>query len=63
MYVGYNIKFEEAIAVKEFFMKGITERNETTCVVSVSNADNVTKFVQQQLANRSALIFIRLSRY
>lgn len=47
-YVGYNTEFEETIAIKEFFMKGITERNETTCAVSVSNADNVTQFEEQR---------------
>ena len=40
-YVGYNTEFEETVAIKEFFMKGVTEREETTAVVSVSNADNV----------------------
>ena len=40
-YVGYNTEFEETVAIKEFFMKGVTERDEATSVVSVSNADNV----------------------
>ena len=31
-YVGYNTEFEETIAIKEFFMKGVTERDETTRV-------------------------------
>ncbi len=43
-YVATNIEFEETVAIKEFFMKGVTERDETTCVVSVSNADNVQQF-------------------
>ena len=47
-YVGYNIEFEETVAIKEFFMKGVTERDETTCVVSVSNADNVQQFEEQR---------------
>ena len=47
-YVGYNTEFEETVAIKEFFMKGVTERNETTCVVSVSNADNVQQFEEQR---------------
>ena len=29
-YVGYNTEFEETVAIKEFFMKGVTERDETT---------------------------------
>ncbi len=47
-YVGYNTEFEETVAIKEFFMKGVTERNETTSVVSVSNADNVQQFEEQR---------------
>ena len=47
-YVGYNTEFEETVAIKEFFMKGVTERDETTCAVSVSNADNVQQFEEQR---------------
>ena len=47
-YVGYNTEFEETVAIKEFFMKGVTERDETTSVVSVSNADNVPQFEEQR---------------
>lgn len=47
-YIGYNTEFEETVAIKEFFMKGVTERDETTCVVSVSNADNVQQFEEQR---------------
>ena len=47
-YVGYNTEFEETVAIKEFFMKGVTERDETTCVVSVSNADNLQQFEEQR---------------
>ena len=47
-YKGYNTEFEETVAIKEFFMKGVTERDETTSVVSVSNADNVQQFEEQR---------------
>ena len=47
-YVGYNTEFEETVAIKEFFMKGVTERDETTSVVSVSNSDNVKQFEEQR---------------
>ena len=47
-YVGFNTEFEETVAIKEFFMKGVTERDETTCDVSVSNADNVGQFEEQR---------------
>ena len=47
-YVGYNTEFEETVAIKEFFMKGVTERDETTSFVSVSNAENVQQFEEQR---------------
>ena len=47
-YAGYNTEFEETVAIKEFFMKGVTERDETTSSVSVSNADNVQQFEEQR---------------
>lgn len=47
-YVGYNTEFEETIAIKEFFMKGVTERDETTSMVSVSNVENVRQFEEQR---------------
>ena len=47
-YVGYNTEFEETVAIKEFFMKGVTERDETTRAVSVSNAENVQQFEEQR---------------
>ena len=47
-YEAYNTEFEETVAIKEFFMKGVTERNETTCAVSVSNAENVQQFEEQR---------------
>jgi len=47
-YIATNTEFEETVAIKEFFMKGVTERDETTSVVSVSNADNVQIFEEQR---------------
>ena len=47
-YIATNTEFEETVAIKEFFMKGVTERDETTSVVSVSNADNVQQFEEQR---------------
>ena len=47
-YVGYNTIFDERIAIKEFFMRGVTERDETTCAVSVSNEENVAQFEEQR---------------
>jgi len=47
-YVGYNTAFDERIAIKEFFLRGVTERDETTCAVSVSNEENVSQFEEQR---------------
>ena len=47
-YVGYNTAFDERIAIKEFFMRGVTERDDTTCAVSVSNEENVPQFEEQR---------------
>ena len=47
-YMGFNTEFEETVAIKEFFMKGVTERDETTRSVSVSNAENVAQFEEQR---------------
>lgn len=47
-YVGFNTEFEETVAIKEFFMRGVTERNETTSFVSVSNSDNEAQFLEQR---------------
>ena len=58
-YVGYNTEFEETVAIKEFFMKGVTERDETTSVVSVSNADNVQQFEEQREKFKKEALRIR----
>ena len=47
-YVGYNTYFDEIVAIKEFFVRGVTERDETTCAVTVSNDKNVPQFEEQR---------------
>ena len=47
-YVATNIEFEERIAIKEFFMKGVTQRDENQTTVSVSNAENHKDFLEQK---------------
>ncbi|MBQ7690725.1 MAG: protein kinase [Muribaculaceae bacterium] len=46
-YVATN-EFGEQVAVKEFFIKGINERDEGSTTVSVSNSENRGKFEQQR---------------
>lgn len=47
-YVITNLQFDEQFAMKEFFMKGINERDDDSTTVSVSNKDNHTQFEQQR---------------
>ena len=47
-YVITNLQFEEQFAMKEFFMKGINERNEDNTTISVSNKTNRPQFEQQR---------------
>ncbi len=46
-YVATNMMFEEQVAIKEFFMRGINQRDGDSVSVSVSNETNVTQFVSQ----------------
>ena len=47
-YLGYNLEFDERVAIKEFFMKGVTERDEFSSSVSVSNSTNLRSFEEQK---------------
>ena len=47
-YVVTNTQFEERRAMKEFFMKGINERDGNNTTVSVSNAANRQQFDAQR---------------
>lgn len=47
-YVATNIEFEERVAIKEFFMKGVTQREDNQTTVSVSNTDNKDSFLAQR---------------
>lgn len=47
-YKAVNQTNGKYVAIKEFFMKGVTERDETTSSVNVSNIDNYDKFSQQK---------------
>lgn len=47
-YVITNLQFDEQFAMKEFFMRGINERDDDSTTVSVSNKDNHQQFEQQR---------------
>ena len=46
-YMAFNTQFEEMVAIKEFFMRGVTQRDANSTSVSVSNAENHTQFAEQ----------------
>ena len=47
-YVATNIEFDERMAIKEFFMKGVTQREGDQTTVSVSNSENTNSFLEQR---------------
>ena len=47
-YVATNIEFDERVAIKEFFMKGVTQRDDNQTTVSVSNSENSNSFLEQK---------------
>lgn len=46
-YVATNIQFGEQYAIKEFFMRGVSQRDNNNTTVSVSNTDNRDTFASQ----------------
>jgi serine/threonine-protein kinase len=47
-YVGYNTEFEETVAIKEFYLSGINDREGDSTAVSVSNGQNIELFEEQK---------------
>lgn len=47
-YEVYNVEFEERMALKEFFMKGVSQRDADNTTVSVSNTLNKGQFEAQK---------------
>ena len=47
-YVATNIEFDERVAIKEFFMKGVTQRDDNQTTVSISNTENHNSFLEQR---------------
>ena len=46
-YIAQNVEFEETVAIKEFFMRGVSQRDANNTTVSVSNSDNKNLFSEQ----------------
>lgn len=46
-YVAKNIAFDELVAIKEFYISGVTERDNQTSAISVSNTNNQLFFEEQ----------------
>ena len=47
-YLAKNIEFDETYAIKEFFVKGVCQRDGNSSTISVSNAENTNSFDQQR---------------
>ena len=47
-YLAKNIEFDETYAIKEFFVKGVCQREDNSTTISVSNAENTNSFEQQR---------------
>ena len=47
-YLAKNIEFDETYAMKEFFVKGVCQRDGNSTTISVSNAENTNSFEQQR---------------
>ncbi len=47
-YLAKNIEFDETYAIKEFFVKGVCQRDGNSTIISVSNAENTNSFEQQR---------------
>ena len=47
-YIAKNIEFGETYAVKEFFVKGVCQRDSDSTTISVSNSENTDSFAQQK---------------
>ena len=57
-YVATNIEFDEKYAIKEFFMRGVTQRDNNQTTVSVSNTENINAFAEQKEKFKKEIIFI-----
>ncbi len=47
-YLAKNIEFDETYAIKEFFVKGVCQRDGDSTTISVSNTENTHSFEQQR---------------
>lgn len=47
-YLAKNVEFDETYAIKEFFVKGVCQRDGDSTTISVSNAENTNSFTQQR---------------
>lgn len=47
-YLAKNIEFDETYAIKEFFVKGVCQRDGNSTTISVSNTENTNSFEQQR---------------
>ncbi len=61
-YIGINTTFDDKVAIKEFFMKGVTLREEDQLTVCVSVPDNNDCFTEQKEKFKKEALRIRQLR-
>lgn len=47
-YIASHVDLNDVVAIKEFFMRGVVQRDENQITVSVSNSDNRNHFIEQK---------------
>ncbi len=58
-YVATNVNFGEVYAIKEFFLKGVSQRNGDSVTVSVNNSDNLNTFESQKRKFKKEAVRLR----
>ena len=61
-YIGINTVFNEQVAIKEFFMQGVTLRENDQVTVSISVPDNRDSFIEQKVKFKKEALRIRQLR-
>ena len=58
-YIGYHTVFGENVAIKEFFMQGVNDRDNTTGIVNVGLERNKLQFLEQKEKFKKEALRIR----
>ena len=59
-YLATHLEFKEKVAIKEFFIRGVSQRNEDQSTVVVSNSENMAMFEKQKNTFKREAVRIRM---